>query len=103
PVFLDLAGKRCVVAGGSPTAAEKAQALLEAGARVEVFAPQPCTELEVLAQRPELSLTRRAYAGGDMAGAKLAIDASLDPATRQLMRADADAHGVLLNVTDGPR
>jgi len=38
PVFLDLAGKRVVVAGGSSAAAWKAELLAAAGARVEVYA-----------------------------------------------------------------
>jgi len=39
PIFLDLRGRHCLVAGGSETAARKAELLLRAGARVDVVAP----------------------------------------------------------------
>ena len=38
PVFFALAGKRAVVAGGTPAAAWKAELLSAAGAEVDVFA-----------------------------------------------------------------
>ena len=38
PVFLDLAGKRVVVAGGTAPAAWKAELVAAAGADVEVYA-----------------------------------------------------------------
>ena len=38
PVFFALAGKRAVVAGGTPAAAWKAELLSAAGAEVEVYA-----------------------------------------------------------------
>ncbi|HZY23378.1 MAG TPA: NAD(P)-dependent oxidoreductase, partial [Beijerinckiaceae bacterium] len=41
PVFLRLAGKRAVVAGGNAGAAWKAKLLAAAGAAVDVFAPEP--------------------------------------------------------------
>ena len=49
PVFFGLAGKRAVVAGGSPAAAWKAELLAAAGAKVEVFAADACEELRAVA------------------------------------------------------
>ncbi|MFZ1429512.1 MAG: NAD(P)-dependent oxidoreductase, partial [Geminicoccaceae bacterium] len=48
PIFLDLAGKRAIVAGGSAAAAWKAELLAAAGARVEVLAVDPGIELRRL-------------------------------------------------------
>ena len=45
PVFLRLAGKRAVVAGGNAGAAWKAKLLAAAGAAVEVFAPEPSDDM----------------------------------------------------------
>jgi siroheme synthase-like protein len=98
PVFLDLRGRRCVVAGGGPAAAQKARGLLEAGARVDVYAPRPCPELAAL----DVTVVRREYRQGDMAGARLAIDASGSADVAAAMRHDADAEGTLLNVMDVP-
>jgi siroheme synthase-like protein len=98
PVFLDLRGKRCVVFGGSPLAARKAAGLLEAGARVEVVAADPCPELLAM----EVEIVRRGYRQGDLTGARLAIDAGGDASSSALIRGEADAEGVLLNVMDVP-
>ena len=52
PLFFKLDGKRVVVAGGSEAAAWKAELLSAAGATVEVWAPDPCAEMEALAAEP---------------------------------------------------
>ena len=51
PVFLDLAGKRAVVAGGTAAAAWKAELLAAAGARVAVYAAELCAEMQALIER----------------------------------------------------
>jgi siroheme synthase-like protein len=98
PVFLDLAGKRCVVIGGGQLAAQKARGLVEAGASVDVFAAQPAPEMLDM----PVAVFRRPYRRGDLAGARLAIDAAGDTAQTADIRAEADAEGVLLNVMDAP-
>jgi siroheme synthase-like protein len=98
PVFLDLRGKRCVVIGDGPLAAQKALGLLDAGANVEVYAPQPVPEL----LDAPAAVFRRPYRRGDLAGARLAIDAAGDPAVTAVVREEADEQGVLLNVMDVP-
>ena len=45
PIFLDLAGKRVVIAGGGKPVAWKAELLSAAGAQVTVFSAQPSAEL----------------------------------------------------------
>lgn len=51
PIFLDLAGKRAVVAGGSAAAAWKAELLAAAGADVHVFAAELSDEMASLIER----------------------------------------------------
>ncbi len=46
PIFLDVTGRECVVVGGGEVAARKAEALLEAGARVTVVSPRLSPPLE---------------------------------------------------------
>ena len=49
PVFFGLAGKRAVIAGGTPAAAWKAELLAAAGAKVAVFAAEASEELTAVA------------------------------------------------------
>src|SRR6185503_3305907 len=78
PVFVDLAGKRVVVAGAGDAATWKAVLAAAAGARVEVLAPDPCAELIALSQAPpagSIAVIRRRWRADDLAGAALAIGA----------------------------
>ena len=52
PIFVDLAGKRIVLAGAGDAAVWKAELAAAAGAHVEAFAPDPCAELDALSQAP---------------------------------------------------
>lgn len=83
PVFLDLAGQRCIVLGDGKLALEKAAALREAGAEVRVI--------------PSID-----YRQGDLAGARLVVDASDDPAINHQSWDEAEAAGILINVVDRP-
>jgi len=83
PVFLDLVDQPCVVLGEGKFANEKAAALREAGAAVRV-------------------IPSREYRPGDLAGARLVVDASEDPDINRLSWAEAEAAGILINVVDRP-
>ena len=105
PVFVELAGKRAVVAGGGDAAVWKAELLAAAGARVEVFAPDPNAELDALALAPpagSVVVARRRWRGKDMAGAALAVGA-LAGEDAALFAAAARRRGVPVNVIDTPR
>ncbi len=102
PVFLDLAGRRCIVLGGDGHASAKAHALVEAGAQVTVITASPCPEIEALAMDGRLTLRRRDYRTGDLAAARLAIDASGDDRINALSHDEAERERVLLNVLDRP-
>jgi len=52
PLFFALENRRAVVAGGTQAAAWKAELLSAAGAKVEVYASEPCQELLALAADP---------------------------------------------------
>ena len=81
PVFFALAGKRAVVAGGTPAAAWKAELLSAAGAEVDVFAGDPSDEMLNLAAEPPqgaVVLHLRAWEAEDFAGAAIAIGAFED-------------------------
>jgi uroporphyrin-III C-methyltransferase/precorrin-2 dehydrogenase/sirohydrochlorin ferrochelatase len=103
PVFLDLAGQQCVVLGGGRFAIEKVESLLEAGASVRVITATAAPVLERLAAEGRIELIPRDYAPGDLAGARLVVDASGDDeGINRLSWAEAEAAGILINVVDRP-
>ena len=98
PVNLRVEGRRCLVVGGGPVAARKAQGLLQAGAIVHVIATR------VSAQVRELDLTweERPFAAGDTAGYRLVMTATDDHGLNTAVAAEADAAGIWVNSADDP-
>src|SRR5215475_9528790 len=105
PIFLALEGKRAVLAGGSPAAAWKAELLSASGARVDVYASDPCEELVQLAGSPPrgaIRIDRRVWAADDLKGAAVAIGAFEDDDGAAEFASAARAAGVPVNVIDKP-
>src|SRR6202140_5314483 len=113
PVFFGLAGKRAVVAGGTPAAAWKAELLAAAGAKVEVFAADACEELHAVATEPPqtehsdnavnaIVIKARSWQAGDLAGAAIAVGAFATDGEAGVVAAAARAVGVPVNVIDRP-
>jgi len=114
PVVLRLAGCRCLVVGGGPVAARKAQALVEAGGRVTVVAPQvigtltaPAAGRAPSAPGPvpaggsgSLEWQRRSYGAGEAAGYGLVVAATGRPEVDRAVVADAVGAGVMVNSVD---
>jgi uroporphyrin-III C-methyltransferase/precorrin-2 dehydrogenase/sirohydrochlorin ferrochelatase len=88
PLALDLTGRRAVVVGGGRVALRRA--LLAAGAVVQVIAPAVNGEFAGLG----VTVTRRAYADGDLAGAWLVHAAASDPGVNAAVAAEAERRGV---------
>src|SRR3981081_3978146 len=70
PVMLNMRNRPAIVVGGDRIAAEKAKALWESGANVQVLSPTFCDELLLLAEQERFTLHRKAYEPGDLAGAR---------------------------------
>ncbi len=105
PVFLKLAGRRAIVAGGAEPSLWKAELLSAAGANVEVFADDFIPDFESLAHNPPagaIVLTRRRWRPSDMAGAAIAIAAAADDQEAARFADAAKAAGVPVNVVDRP-
>jgi len=98
PLGLDLTGRRVVVVGGGQVALRRTRALVESGALVTVIAPRFKTEFEqqmagwVTAPTTgsEITLVRRGYTDGDLAGAWLVHAATDDPAVNAAVAAAAE-------------
>jgi uroporphyrin-III C-methyltransferase/precorrin-2 dehydrogenase/sirohydrochlorin ferrochelatase len=105
PVFFALAGKRAVLAGGSPAAAWKAELLSAAGAEVDVLADQVSDEMIALAGDPPhgaVVIHLRPWQAQDFIGAAIAIGAFDSDDEAERFAAAARAAGVPVNVIDKP-
>jgi precorrin-2 dehydrogenase/sirohydrochlorin ferrochelatase len=101
-VLVDLARSLCVVVGGGEIAARKVAGLCQAGARPLVISPQLCDALRRRIADGEVNVLERTYQPGDLAGARLVIAATDDPAVNALVWHEAQAAGCLVNVVDDP-
>ncbi|MDX2204690.1 MAG: siroheme synthase CysG [Hyphomicrobiaceae bacterium] len=105
PVFLDLKGKRAVLAGAGDGLAWKVELVAAAGAIVDVYcADEAGPDLARLAQAPpagEVRLVSRRWQEADLAGAAIAVGA-LEGAEARCFAAAAAMHGVPVNIVDAP-
>lgn len=99
PINVIVAGRSCLVVGGGRIASRKAGALLDAGARVHVIAPEV---LDDLAGRDSVTVERRPFRAGDTRGHLLVIAATGDPEVDGAVFDDGEAAGVLVNAADDP-
>lgn len=106
PLFVDLTGRRVVVAGGSEAAAWKAELFSAAGGDVHVFAEAPDVELMAVIERGtppgRLTLHRRRWAEDDLAGSALAVLDSEETEEIAAFQAAGHAARALVNVIDKP-
>jgi precorrin-2 dehydrogenase/sirohydrochlorin ferrochelatase len=102
PVVLDVTGWHCLMVGGGPVAARRVAALLSAGARVTVVAPDLAGALEDLAAEAgaDLAVQRRPYRSGEAAGYQLVGTATGRPDVDAEVVADAARAGVLVTGAD---
>lgn len=103
PIFVELAGRPCLVVGGGPVAAGRAAKLAEHGAHVRLVSPEVTPELsEMVASGTIAEHRARPYRPGDLDGCLLVIAATDRGDVNAEVRRDAEALGVLCNVVDGP-
>ena len=97
PLFLELTNRVVVVVGGGAVAASKLDALLRAGARVQVIAPEIQPRIASL----DVTLVRRSFVPEDLDGAWLAVAAGPPDVNREVARA-AEQRRVWVNAVDDP-
>jgi precorrin-2 dehydrogenase/sirohydrochlorin ferrochelatase len=102
PIFLNLAGRPCLVVGGGRVAARKVEGLLAAGAEVTVVAPRLVAALREAADRGEVAWRRRPFEPKDLEGIDLGFVATSDPRANRMAAEEARVRGVWLNVADDP-
>jgi siroheme synthase-like protein len=98
PIFLQLTEVPVLLVGGGRVALRKAEALLAADATLTVVAPQIDPALHAAARQCHV----RPYRSGDIAGHRLVMIATDDPAVNAAVAADGIAAGVWVNSADDP-
>ncbi|WP_419929790.1 precorrin-2 dehydrogenase/sirohydrochlorin ferrochelatase family protein [Candidatus Poriferisocius sp.] len=99
PVNLRIRGHRCLVVGGGQVALAKTDGLLEAGAVVDVIAPEVVSELEA---RSGVTIHHRNYRSGDVVGYRLVVAATGRAEVDGEVYRDGEAAGVWVNSADDP-
>ena len=102
PVFLNLAGKRCVIVGGGTIAQGKIGGLLQAGCSITVISPDATPGIRQAAQRGDITWLQRKYEPGDLEGAFIGVAATNVWHVNREIYEEAERLGVLLNVVDDP-
>ena len=102
PVFLNVAGRRCVVVGGGEVAYRKCQYLIRAGASVCVVAPQISEQVSNLVGESGGVLLQTTFDASCLSGSVLAIAATDDDSLNEEVAKCASNLGVPVNVVDNP-
>jgi precorrin-2 dehydrogenase/sirohydrochlorin ferrochelatase len=98
PLFMDVSGSRCAVVGGGGVASRKVRGLLESGASVVVISPEVTPEIEGM----DVTVERRPYRPGDLAGSALAFAATDSREVNAAVALEAKEGGIPVNVADRP-
>lgn len=102
PLFLDIAGRKCVVVGGGSVAERKVKRLLACGARVEVVGKSLTPLLAAWKEEEKVVYRNAEYGDSSLADAFLVIGATDDEAVNGRIAADARALGIPVNIVDDP-
>ncbi len=100
--MLSLRGRRTLVVGGGEVALRKIEGLIAEGARLTVIAPEVVPAIDDLAARGALTLQRRGYAEGDVAGFAIVFAATDDREANRRVSAEAQGAHLWVNVADDP-
>jgi len=102
PIFLKLAGRRCLVVGAGNLGESKIRSLLEAGASVRVVALAASNAIAELADAGVITFEQRGFEARDLDDMFLVIAATPVTDLNQAIFQEAQARGVLCNAVDDP-
>lgn len=97
PIFLKLSDRRVLVVGAGAVAAAKISALVEAGARVKVVAPEVSAPVETL----NVPIFRRTFHPSDLEDVWLVVAAASSDINRVVAN-EAERRRVFVNAVDDP-
>jgi len=102
PLFHNLQARCVLLVGGGEIALRKARLLSEAGARLQVVAPEVEPQLALLVEQGGGNCQLRGYQASDIEGAVLVIAATDDEALNAQVSADAQMRNIPVNAVDAP-
>ena len=102
PIFLKLAGRRCLVVGAGGIAESKIESLLTTEAKIHVVAPRSTQSIQRWVREERISWEARPFEPADLEQVSLVITATDSEAINQFVFQEACARGVLCNSVDDP-
>jgi len=100
PIFLKLAGRRCLLVGAGNVALGKIGSLLPTGLQLIVVAPQALPEIRHLAGSGQLTWVQRAYEPADLEGSFVVIAATDSPEVNAAVYRGAVERNIPCNSVD---
>ena len=102
PIFLNIRDKRCVVVGGGPVAARKAELLQRCGAELEIIAEHACDDIQSICDAGKAQLHLESFQEKHIDKACLIIAATDSEETNRLVSELARIQNIPVNVVDHP-
>jgi len=100
PMFVKLHGRQVVVVGGGEIGAGKIDALLKAGAKIRLVAPEVHLSLASAIRTRKIEWLPREFTSGDLDGAALVIAATSAPRVNASVFREAEVRGIFCNAVD---
>jgi precorrin-2 dehydrogenase / sirohydrochlorin ferrochelatase len=102
PMFMKLAGRRCLVVGAGTVAEPKISSLLDADAVVKVVAPLATEQVRSLARESRIDWEQREFRDSDVENCFLVVSATNSVQVNTAVHREAEARGILCNAVDDP-
>lgn len=102
PIYLNLAGKKCLVIGGGGVSERKVATLLEYEALVRVVSPEFTPSIEAWAQQNLIELRMRLFEPQDLDEIVLVFIATNNPEINRAIAALCRERGIPVNAVDDP-
>lgn len=103
PIYLDMHGKPCLIVGGGPVAARKADLLHKSGAVIHVVAPEHSGEMTRHIETGKVEFYTREYQSADLDGMYLVFACTDSQALNEQIAAECEQRQIpanLANATD---
>lgn len=102
PLALNIKGQEAVVVGGGKVALMKAQALIDAGAKMTIVSPEVIAELDDLIKSNTVQWIARKVKSADLDGCCIVIAATSSQEVNEQVSTWARKKKILINVVDQP-